>query len=56
MEAPLGNFDDDMDEYDRGGGLDRFVPWLLVALAIAFVVLFVLGGAALMHLHLPIGL
>jgi hypothetical protein len=56
MEAPLGNFDDDMDEYDRGGGLDRFVPWLLVALAIVFVVLFVLGGAALMHLHLPIGL
>ena len=48
-----------MDEHDRGGGLDRFAPWLLVVLAIAFVVPFVLGGvmvAALTHFHLPIGL
>jgi len=52
----LGNFDDDLDEYDRGGGLDRFAPWLLVVLAIAFVALFVLGVGALTHFGLPIGL
>ena len=54
----MSSLDDDLDEFDRGGGLDRSMPRLLIALAIAFVALVTLSGLlvfAFGHPSMPSG-